>query len=50
MTIDLGNNVTATRDATRPASWRVYIGGLLFARVNTAAIARCVRANRAAQR
>jgi hypothetical protein len=50
MTINLGHNVTATRDHSRAAAWRVYVNGLLFARVDTAAIARCIRANRAAQR
>jgi hypothetical protein len=48
MTIDLGHKVTATRDYTRAAAWRVYVGGLFFARVDTAAIARVIRANRAA--
>jgi hypothetical protein len=48
MTIDLGNGVTATRDTTRAAAWRVYIGGRFFARVSTEAIDRCIRANRAA--
>ena len=48
MTIDLGHNVTAIRDYTAPRAWRVYMNGLFYARVSTAAIARCVRANRAA--
>jgi hypothetical protein len=48
MTIDLGHKVTATRDYTRAAAWRVYVGGLFFARVDTAAIARVIRANREA--
>jgi hypothetical protein len=48
MTIDLGHGVTAIRDTTRAASWRVYISGLFYARVSTEAIARCIRANRAA--
>jgi hypothetical protein len=48
MTINLGHGVTATRDYTRAAAWRVYVNGLFFARVDTAAIARCTRANRAA--
>jgi hypothetical protein len=48
MTINLGHNVTATRDHTRAAAWSVYVNGLYFARVDTAAIARCIRANRAA--
>jgi hypothetical protein len=48
MTIDLGHKVTATRDYTRAAAWRVYVGGLFFARVSTAAIARAISANREA--
>lgn len=48
MTIDLGHKVTATRDYTRAAAWRVYVGGSFFASVSTAAIARAIRANLAA--
>jgi hypothetical protein len=48
MTLNLGHGVTATRDTTRAAAWRVYVGGLFFASVDTAAIARVIRANRAA--
>ena len=40
--------IDAARDHSRAAAWRVYVNGLLFARVDTAAIARCIRANRAA--
>ena len=46
MTIDLGHGVTATRDTACATSWRVYIGGLFYARVSTEAIARCIRATR----
>jgi len=46
MTIDLGHKVTATRDYTRAAAWRVYVGGLFFARVDTAAIARAIRSTK----
>ena len=48
MTINFGYGVTAIRDTTRAASWCVYYDGLFYARVSTAAIARCVSANRAA--
>jgi hypothetical protein len=43
MTIDLGHGVTATRDTTRAAAWRVYINGLFFACVSADAIARAAR-------
>ncbi len=47
MTIDFGYGLTAIRDTTRAASWCVYFDGLFYDRVNSAAIARCIRANRA---
>jgi hypothetical protein len=48
MTINLDHGMTATRDHTRAAAWRVYWNGMFFACVDTAAIARVIRANRAA--
>ena len=48
MTVDFGYGVTAIRDTTRAASWRIYFDGLFYARVSTAAIARCILANRTA--
>ena len=47
MTIDFGYGLTAIRDTTRAASWCVYFDGLFYDRVSSAAIARCIRANRA---
>jgi hypothetical protein len=46
MTIDFGHGLTATRDHTRAAAWRIYLKGVFWMRTDTATIARCIRSQR----